>query len=156
MQTTIGHLRLTIGTVVHIRVTLGHLRVTRLFFSISKHKANKTELHPKVRQTCFPQYLNPPILQDKRSFLLDLMDAAGLGTPDPGPEAEMNRTLVFVETKKGADQVSCSLTVVGTMDVLTVVVINVPPRSWTSISTGRGSPSPAYTGTERRRRGKKR
>ena len=69
-----GHLRLTIGylmaTVVHIRVTLGHLRVTighfrvtighhRItvghyftFFSISKHKANTTELHPKVRQTC--------------------------------------------------------------------------------------------------------
>ena len=59
-----GHLRLTIGyhkaTVVHIRVTLGHLRVTidhlrvtiGYFFSISKHKANTTELHPKVRQTC--------------------------------------------------------------------------------------------------------
>ena len=64
----------------------------------------------------FPQYLDPPILQDKRSFLLDLMDAAGLGTPDPDPEAEMNRTLVFVETKKGADQVSCSLTVVSLYD----------------------------------------
>ena len=59
-----GHLRLTIGylkaTVVHIRVKLGHLRVTighlrvtiGYFFSISKHKANTTELHPKVRQTC--------------------------------------------------------------------------------------------------------
>ena len=51
-----GHLRLTIGylkaTVVHIRVTLGHLKVTIGFFSISKHKANTTELHPKVRQTC--------------------------------------------------------------------------------------------------------
>ena len=55
---TIGHLRLTIGylkaTVVHIRVTLGHLMVTiGYFFSISKHKANTTELHPKVRQTCY-------------------------------------------------------------------------------------------------------
>ena len=46
-----GHIRLAIGylkaTAVHIRVTLGHLKVTvgyRLFFS---------ELHPKVRQTCF-------------------------------------------------------------------------------------------------------
>ena len=44
-----GHLRLTIGylkaTVIHIRVTLGHLRVTiGNFFS---------ELHPKVRQTCY-------------------------------------------------------------------------------------------------------
>ena len=55
-----GHLRLTIGylkaTVVHIRVTLGHHRVTlghlRVFmFSISKHKANTTELHSKVRPT---------------------------------------------------------------------------------------------------------
>ena len=100
--------------------------------------------------------MNPRILQDKRSFLLDLMDAAGLGTPDPDPEAEMNRTLVFVETKKGADQVSCSGTVVGSMDVVTVVVINVPPRSWTSISTEKASPSPAYTGTARRRRGRRR
>ena len=56
---TMGHLRLTIGylkaTVVQIRVTLGHLEVTigyRLFFSISKHRANTTELHPKVRRTC--------------------------------------------------------------------------------------------------------
>ena len=24
-----------------------------LFFSLSEHKANTTELHPKVRQTCF-------------------------------------------------------------------------------------------------------
>ena len=52
-----GHLRLTIGylkaTVVQIKVTLGHLRVTiGNFFSISKHKANATELHAKVRQTC--------------------------------------------------------------------------------------------------------
>ena len=49
-----GHLRLTIGylkaTVVHIRVTLGHLKVT---IGYSKHKANTTELHPKVRQTCY-------------------------------------------------------------------------------------------------------
>ena len=46
---TMGHLRLTIGylkaTAVHIRVTLGHLKVTiGNFFS---------ELHPKVRPTCF-------------------------------------------------------------------------------------------------------
>ena len=64
LRVTMGHLRLTIGylkaTVVHIRVTLvhlretiGHLRVTiGYFFSISKHEANTTELHPKVRQTC--------------------------------------------------------------------------------------------------------
>ena len=41
------------------------------------------------------------ILKDKRSFLLDLMDAAGLA--EQGGE-DMNLTLVFVETKKGADQ----------------------------------------------------
>ena len=41
------------ATVVQIRVTLGHLKGNyRLFFSISKHKANSTELHPKVRKTC--------------------------------------------------------------------------------------------------------
>jgi len=39
---------------------------------------------------------------DKRSFLLDLMDASGLGARDLDGEA--SRTLVFVETKKGADQ----------------------------------------------------
>ena len=57
LRVTIVHIRVTISylkaTVVHIRVTLGHLRVTvGYFFSISKHKANTTELHPKVRQTC--------------------------------------------------------------------------------------------------------
>ena len=43
--------------------------------------------------------------QDKRSFLLDLLDAAGLGnagTHGSGGE-EPSLTLVFVETKKGAD-----------------------------------------------------
>ena len=39
--------------------------------------------------------------QDKRSFLLDLMDAAGLGEDNDGGQAEL--TLVFVETKRGAD-----------------------------------------------------
>merc|ERR1719205_182085 len=38
---------------------------------------------------------------DKRSFLLDLMDASGLGARDLDGEA--SRTLVFVETKRGAD-----------------------------------------------------
>ena len=73
---TMGHLRLAIGylkaTVVHIRVTLGHLRVTighprvtighlrvimghlrsAIGYLVAKHKANTTELHLKVRQTC--------------------------------------------------------------------------------------------------------
>ena len=40
-------------TLGHLRVTIGHLRVTICCFFISKHKANTTELHPKVRQTCF-------------------------------------------------------------------------------------------------------
>ena len=56
-----GYLRLTIGypkaTVVHIRVTLGHLRVTvghlRVTIGYFFYKANTTELHLKVRQTCF-------------------------------------------------------------------------------------------------------
>ena len=43
------------ATVVHIRVTIDHLRVT--IFSMSKHRANTTELHPKVRQTCL--YFQP-------------------------------------------------------------------------------------------------
>ena len=56
-RATVSHLRLIIGylkaTVVHIRVTLGHLKGNyRLFFSISKHKANTTELYLKVRRTC--------------------------------------------------------------------------------------------------------
>merc|ERR1719312_2065498 len=41
--------------------------------------------------------------QDKRSFLLDLMDAAGLAEKS-ADGSEASRTLVFVETKKGADQ----------------------------------------------------
>ena len=55
-----GHLRLTIGylkaTVVHIRVTLGHLKVNIGYFFLSaniSNKANTTELHPKVRPTCY-------------------------------------------------------------------------------------------------------
>ena len=54
-----GHLRLTIGylkaTVVHIRVTLGHLKVTvGYFFSMANIRQTQlTELHLKVRQTCF-------------------------------------------------------------------------------------------------------
>ena len=40
--------------------------------------------------------------QDKRSFLLDLMDAAGLGVEQEAEEKQL--TLVFVETKRGADQ----------------------------------------------------
>ena len=51
-----GYLRVTIG---HLRVTIGHLRVTiGYFFSISKHKANTTELHLKVRQTCVKSLSN--------------------------------------------------------------------------------------------------
>ena len=51
-RATMGHLRVTIG---HLRVTVGHPRVTigYFFLHISKHKGNTTELHPKVRQTCF-------------------------------------------------------------------------------------------------------
>ena len=30
-------------------------RCVTQFFSISNHKANKTELHPKVRKTCYIQ-----------------------------------------------------------------------------------------------------
>ena len=48
---TVGHPRVTIG---HFKVTIGHYRITIcLIFSISKHKANTTELHPNVRQTCY-------------------------------------------------------------------------------------------------------
>ena len=60
-----GHLRVTIGhlnvTIVHPRVTIGHYRITIghpfsfSFLSLRKHKANTTELHLKVRQTCFIQ-----------------------------------------------------------------------------------------------------
>ena len=65
LRATMGDLRLTIGylkaTVAHIRVTISHFKVTigdyritigHNFFSISKHKANTSELHPKVRKTC--------------------------------------------------------------------------------------------------------
>ena len=56
-RVTMGHLRLTIGylrvTVGHLRVTTGHLRVTIGFFFYKQTKENTTELHPKVRQTCY-------------------------------------------------------------------------------------------------------
>ena len=45
LRVTVGHLRVTLG---HLRVTIDHLRVTiGYFFSISKHKASTTKLHPK-------------------------------------------------------------------------------------------------------------
>ena len=54
LRVTLGHLRLPVGylkaTLVHTRVTLGYLKVTIGYFFLS---ANTTELHPKVRQTCF-------------------------------------------------------------------------------------------------------
>ncbi|XP_050731805.1 putative ATP-dependent RNA helicase Pl10 isoform X4 [Eriocheir sinensis] len=40
--------------------------------------------------------------EDKRSFLLDILNAAGLDRPNDATKAE-SLTLVFVETKKGAD-----------------------------------------------------
>ena len=68
-RVTMDHIKVTIG---HLRVTLGHLRVIVGFFflsipcvkktevkhkysflSLSKQKENTTELHPKVRPTCF-------------------------------------------------------------------------------------------------------
>ena len=64
LRATMGHLRLTIGypkatvahvreTLGHLRVTLSHLRVTLGHLRVSNHKANTTDRHPKVRQTCF-------------------------------------------------------------------------------------------------------
>ena len=50
-RVTMGHLRVTVG---HLRVTIGHPRVIVFaFLFVSKLKANTTELHPKVRPTCF-------------------------------------------------------------------------------------------------------
>ena len=43
----------------------------RLFFSISKHKAKTTELHPKVRQTCL-SLIFPVVPSFKDHFTLEL------------------------------------------------------------------------------------
>ena len=59
-RVTMGHLR---ETIAHLRVTIGY------FFSISKHKANTTELHPKVRQTCYINAVNV-LLEFKKLILL--------------------------------------------------------------------------------------
>ena len=83
LRVTIGHLRVTVGhprvTIGHLRATMGHLVDFQLlisivdygyrlsiididvdyqyrlfsFLSFSKLKKNLTELHPKVRPTCF-------------------------------------------------------------------------------------------------------
>ena len=37
---------------VFLCVLLLSINITIVFFSLSEHKANTTELHPKVRQTC--------------------------------------------------------------------------------------------------------
>ena len=55
LRVTAGHLRVTIShlrlTISYLKATVVHIRVTIDYFSISKHKANTTEVHPKVRQT---------------------------------------------------------------------------------------------------------
>ena len=96
---TMGHLRLTIGylkaTVVHIRVTLGrltvtvgHLRVTvGYFFSISKHKANTTELHHKVRQTCFDCFLDCFTILLRAHPSCHERNPAGQGPGPPAPRS---------------------------------------------------------------------
>merc|ERR1711923_342335 len=80
LKATVAHIRVTLG---HLMVTLGHLRVTlgirspygnirsplgnfRPFFSISNHKANTTELHPKVRKTCL--YLQKLFIFDVKNL----------------------------------------------------------------------------------------
>ena len=67
-RVTMGHLRVTVG---HIRVTLGHFRVNigHLMVTISKHKANTTELHAKVRQTFFLMFVQDMITKSCRYSL---------------------------------------------------------------------------------------
>ena len=38
---------------MHFISLFSHLLIVSILFSISNHKANTTELHPKVRKTCF-------------------------------------------------------------------------------------------------------
>ena len=68
-----GHLRLTVVTICHLKASIGHLMATKghlmatiglmlvnighltvsfLFFFQANLRQNATELHPKVRQTC--------------------------------------------------------------------------------------------------------
>ena len=68
---------------------------------------HQREHHPEGDR-CLCLLLLQPLLQvvwveerDKRNFLLDLMTASGLAAKDL--DCEANRTLVFVETKRGAD-----------------------------------------------------
>ena len=104
-----GHLRITIGyhkvTVVHIRVTLGHLGVTlghlrvRLFFSIGKHEANTTELHPKVRQTC---YLDIFIICSDHVHCYELLPI-GRGCLQSRQERDLDNVDTWVATKTWTD-----------------------------------------------------
>ena len=48
-------------TIGHHRITIGHY-----FFSISKYKAKTTELHPKVKPTCYFYFLNDNVTPDKK------------------------------------------------------------------------------------------
>ena len=84
LRVTLGHLRLPVGylkaTLVHIRVKLGHLKVTiSYFFSISKHKANTTELHPKVRQTCIIYFFIYEVETRRKSFFNSRHTEVGKG-----------------------------------------------------------------------------
>ena len=95
LRVTIGHLRVTVGhprvtrvTLWHFRVTIGHLRVTiGYFFSISKHKANTTELHPKVRQTCFDCFLDCFTILLRAHPSCHERNPAGQGPGPPAPRS---------------------------------------------------------------------
>ena len=44
------------------------------FLFVSKLKANKTELHPKVRKTCFYLFLLPQIFRNLDKYLLSIKE----------------------------------------------------------------------------------
>ena len=85
-RVTMGHPRVTIG---HPRVTKGHPRVTIgsllviTFLSLSKHKANTTELLPKIRQACFLCYCWAEILIRRITKNVDLCYHLSYVRPPP-------------------------------------------------------------------------
>ena len=51
-RVNLGHLKDAEG---HFRVTIGHYRITigQYFLYLSKHQANTTEVHPKVKKNIY-------------------------------------------------------------------------------------------------------
>ena len=95
-----GHLKVTIGylraTVCHLWATVGHLRAT--IFTISEQQANTTELHPKVRPTCYQIFF--PTITNKNSQHQIILSGENL-CAEWGSQIKLLFSELYLRTNRG-------------------------------------------------------